>query len=252
MVRTTWPWCVVAGLGLVGCGSEPDFAIERNQRPLAGTCALAEGGAGPALSRGTFDLAIGDRPTYELTPLVRNRTAANITVQTVRVRADLLRDGDRARLSIACPAGSCDEWDLSACPAADPLDCPVVPADGTASFPVPILPRFVTVYFQEMLDSAIVAGRTPPEFDLVVTVRLRGTSTDGAIDSADFDYELKLCIGCLVTFPTGTDSVLPGPDCCALGAPEPACIPGQDDPVDCRRCVTTSPEVCNFGRLTCD
>jgi hypothetical protein len=78
-------------------------------------------------------------------------------------------------------------------------------------------------------------------------MRLVGTADGGAeILSPPFTYPLRVCLGCLVEFPDGSDSgSVPGPDCCAGAPTSRACLPGQDDPIDCRSCVMSAPEVCN-------
>jgi hypothetical protein len=251
--RGTWSG-LLALCVLAGCGGEegPDFAIERNQRADESTCELSPRRSGSAIERGTFDVALGDRSAYVLTPLVRNSTGSAITVTHARVAVDLEAEGLWGRVRIRCDLGaSCEEWDLSTCNPSDPSDCPVVPAGGTDSFEAPILPRLVTAYFQGMLDAAAIEGRTPPEFELRSLVRLVGTNADGdEVVSAEFVYEVTMCLGCLVDFPPGSDSAMPGVDCCAGGAPITSCQPGQDDPIDCRLCRATAPEVC--GGLTCD
>lgn len=249
-------WIVGASLllgTLAGCASEPPFAIVRNQRAAAGTCEL--GASGAPITHGVFDVALGDRSAYLLTPLVRNDTDTSLTVRTVRVKTDYVNEGSWQRVRITCDLGAiCEEWELSACNPADPSDCPVVPAGGTASFEVPILSRLVTAYFQGILDAAAIEGRRPPEFELRALITLVGTASDGSeVESAEFSYPLTLCLGCLVVFPPETDtSRLAGPDCCAPGPPPQSCQPGQDDPIDCRRCIYSAPEICNFGRFLCD
>jgi len=237
-----------------GCDEAPppDLEIARNQRP-APSCELVQSPTGELLTHGTFDVAIGDRSSYLLTPVVRNRTDTQVTITTARVDIELETPPDVwNRVRVRCDLGEvCEEWDLSTCNAADPTDCPVVRANDSAAFAVSILPRVVTGYFQMQLDAAVLEGRTPPEYELRSTVRLIGHSDRGDIESTPFAYELTLCLGCLVEFPPGSDSTLSGPDCCAGTPTSTSCYPGQDDPIDCRLCVRTSPEVCNFGRLTC-
>jgi len=239
----------LAAAALAGCGSSPDLEILANQRP-DDRCDLLQDPTGSVIRQGTFDISIGDRSSYLMTPVVRNHTSRTVEVQTVHIEVYEQTDAGPVRLRIRCDLGaSCEEWDLDLC---DPGPCPTVPAGDTASFEVPILPRLVTGFYQTQLDGAVMEGRVPPEFDLTSEVTLLGTSGSADVESNTFDMKVHLCLGCLVEFPPGSDSPsIPGPDCCGRGAPLPACYPGQDDPIDCRRCIMTSPEICNFGKLSC-
>ena len=145
----------------------------------------------------------------------------------------------------------CDEWDLALCPAGS-RTCPTVAAGDTASFEVPVMSRIVTGFYQTMMDIAVREGRNPPEFELIAEVRLVGTVDGEEVISEPFEYPVKLCLGCLVDYPDGSDvSRISGPDCCGARSSRINCYPGQDDPFDCHLCTRTLPEICNFGRLTC-
>jgi hypothetical protein len=237
-----------------GCsGDDPvELSITRNQAPEA-DCSLSQVGSGGAIESGVFDLAIGDRATYILSPVVENPGPEDIVV--TRSRVDVVRNTDEGsdplRFTCTDPTG-CDEWDLETCADETDPSCPVVPARGRASFDVPALPRAVTGHFQTMMDRAVADGRRPPDFFVTTTVQLIGYADGREIIGPEFSYEIKLCLGCLVDFPEGTDDpTLPGPDCCGGGTPTPSCYSGQDEPIDCRLCVSTLPEICNMGRTSC-
>lgn len=242
---------VLLTMPLPGCGGdeEGELAIRMNQAPTS-ACELSPEGGGARIASGVFDLVIGDVSSYILTPLVANNGGEDITVTTARLEAYEERDGASYRLNFAChlPSG-CDEWDIDLCGTGG---CPVVPAGGTASFEVQALPRVVTGYYQLMLDAAVREGRRPSEHDIRSVVRLVGTAGSRDVISDPFEWVTHLCLGCLVEFPPGSDDpAIVGEDCCGLGTPESSCYPSQDDPIDCRLCVRTSPEVCNFGRTSC-
>lgn len=241
---------LVLGLLSAGCDASP-LAIVANQPPIPGSCELAQRETGEVIERGTFDLALGDRDTYLLTPIVRNRGSTALTVERAHVTMQWEVDGALEPLTVTSELGTqYDSWDLDL--GACALECPVVPANGAASFEVPVLPRVVTAHLAAGMDDAVAEGRVPPEYRLVSTVVLEGTSEGASVRSDPFDYEVRLCLGCLVTFPPGTDSpAIDGPDCCGDGVPETTCAPGQDGPIDCRACIRTLPEICNFGRLSC-
>ena len=237
---------------VAGCGpDEPpaDLEIVANQRLTSPACGPDDGSG--SRSSGTFDLAIGDSSTYVLDAIVANRTPDDVTVETARVTVDWKIDGEWVRVRVRCDLGeTCEVWDLDVCAGGS---CPVVPVRDRIAFDVPSLPRLVTAYFQGMLDTAVREGRNPPEFELRSNVTLLGTTAAGdAIESAEFQYEIRLCLGCLVVFPEGSDNPsLPEADCCGGPPTLTSCHPGQDDPIDCRACIVSSPDVCNFSRLSC-
>ena len=237
-------------LGVLGCDGSP-LDVVHHQPPDPATCMLSQGPSGRQASSGTFDLVVGERDSYTLTPLVVSHVDQTVTLTSAHVELEWEVNGALTALSIVCAEGLCREWDLPLC--APGGACPVMLPGRSASFEVPALPRVVTAYFQGLMDGAVAEGRVPPEFRVVSRVVLEGTLADGtAVSSDEHEHEIRLCLGCLVTFPPGSDSPLvDGPDCCGAGAPLPACFPGQDDPIDCRRCARSFPELCNFGRLSC-
>jgi hypothetical protein len=235
---------------LAACGEEVPFEISHNQAPSA-SCGLSDRDTGDEIRAGTFDISIGDRSSYVLTPLVHNRTSSSIEITSARIFVYEETAAGPIQVRILCEGGDiCDQWDIDPCTGGA---CPTVPAEGTASFELSILPRLVTGYYQSRLDQAVVEGRVPPEFRLTSTIELIGTTGGAAeITSAPFSYTMRFCLGCLVEFPPASDSpAITGQDCCALGGPTPSCYPGQDAPIDCRLCTMTSPVICNFGRTSC-
>lgn len=232
-------------------GPPANLEILANQKPNL-DCTLSSS-ATDAIESGTFDLVIGDRSSYVLTPLVANNTDFDITISAAHVFVNQ-RDGDRTTaLRVQCEGGRvCSEWELPVCE--QDSACPVVPAHGTASFEVDILPRVLTTYFQGMMDSAAESGQTPPQFQLISLIELEGVTSRGAIlRSERFSFPVRLCLGCLVAFPVESDDPqVSGEDCCGEGGElQPSCYPAQDEPVDCRECTRTSPFVCNFGLPAC-
>jgi hypothetical protein len=242
---------LVLVLGLAGgCGdaSETGLLIEANRRPSSG-CGLTVSDGREVIGSGTFDLVLGDRSAYILTPFVLNELGESVTLERVHIEATELRDPDEVRLSFVCAGGEvCEHWIEELCTGGE---CPTIAPGERESFEVPALSPFITRYYQSGLDLAIMEGRVPPEYRLRVQLVLE-TSTGAMSDP--FFYELTICLGCLVEYPPGTDDPrLPGPDCCGAAAPLPeACYPGQDEAILCRDCIRTVPEICNFGRFSCD
>jgi hypothetical protein len=238
---------------LLACSSEKPvpLTVNRNQAPSA-DCTLDQLGGEPSIESGVFDLAIGDRAAYIMIPLVENPGAEDLIVTTARV--DVVQNTDEGAITLrfTCTEGGCDEWDLALCDGALDPTCPVVPARGRASFAAPVLPRVVTGYFQGQMDAAVREGRIPATFFLTTRVSLVGYAGEREVIGPSFAYDIQLCLGCLVEFPPGTDDPsLPGIDCCGGGAPIESCYPGQDEPIDCRSCLSSLPEICNMGRTSC-
>lgn len=239
----------VATLTSIACSSPP-LEVRRNQRPSDGTCELRQEPTGQSLTSGTFDLALGDRASYLLTPVVENHEGEALTVRAVRIQVHRDTPEGRQRVRIRCEGDvACEEWEEDLCALGE---CPRIAAGSTASFEVPALPRDVTGYYQGEMDFAVSEGRAPPEYSLVAELRLVADGASGTVESDGFSYPIRLCLGCLVEYPPGSDSpALAGPDCCGDAPSEPACQPGQDGPISCADCRVSSPEICNFGRLTC-
>jgi hypothetical protein len=236
-------------LALFACAPDP-LAIVHNQRPIAGSCALSTTPMGDSIREGVFDLAIGDRFSYLITPIIENHAGSPVEIQRARVELDWEIEGELERLRIRCDGGGfCDEWELEVCSGR----CAEIPAGGTVAHEVPALPRVATAYFRDMMDGAVAEGRTPPEFRVVARVSLEGVDQDmNPVIGQPFEIDLRICLGCLVEFPPGTDSpAIVGEDCCGGGTPPAECLLGQDAPIDCRHCIRTLPEICNFGRLSC-
>lgn len=81
---------------------------------------------------------------------------------------------------------------------------------------------------------------------LVVTVNVTGRTLGGSeLTSGDFQFVIRACYGCLVTFSTEfdkdpTDNVidcLGGADAAAAANNEAPCRAGQDQPISCRDCL---------------
>ena len=244
---------VLVALGtLLGaaCSSAP-VEIIRNQAPGA-ACGLVATPTGIARSQGTFDVVLGNRASYILTPVVENNTDERLTL--TRARLSVLQEdvpGVVTQVRIRCSGDDepCAEWEVDLC---EDRPCQEVSAGASASLEVPALPRDVTGYFAGVMDGAVREGRVPPEFKLTAEVVLIGEAGANTYESELFRYPITMCLGCLVQFNPAADSAaLPGPDCCGARTVEPSCYPGQDEPIDCRDCIVSSPEVCNYGRLSC-
>jgi hypothetical protein len=234
--------------GACGDSSETGLFIEGNRKPTA-SCGLPVSDGRRAIDHGLFDLVLGDRSSYVLTPIVTNELDTAVTFEKVHIEASEIRETGDARLSFICAGGLvCDHWVEELCTGSD---CPTIAPGESASFEIPALSSFITRYYQSGLDLAISEGRVPPQYEVRSTMVLE--TSDGVM-SDPFSFELTICLGCLVEYPAETDDPrIPGQDCCGGGPPaSDACYPGQDDMIDCRECIRTVPEICNFGLLSCN
>jgi len=227
---------------LTACASDPDLEIEYNQAPQT-SCDLE--GSGERLAAGTFDFSVGAASSYVLTPVVRNRGGAEVTWDHVRVELFLDAPDGISRFAEVVEGERREVWEIDLCGRGP---CPTTRAVGTSTFEVPILPRSVASFYQDQLLAVLLSGRTPGVIDMIVRMHL---VTDEGEETPQFEYPVTLCLGCLVTFPEGSDDPRRrGEDCCA-GTPRTSCYPGQDEAVDCQVCRETTPEICNYGHFSC-
>jgi hypothetical protein len=115
-------------------------------------------------------------------------------------------------------------------------------AGGTPSY---------SAFSVEILDSSVTDGLKAQlkgsrgSVRVMSYVKVFGHTLGGLrVESNEFQYPIDVCYGCLVIFPAGVDSNLPGfpqPNCANTGtgsattASQP-CVLGQDNDVDCRLC----------------
>jgi hypothetical protein len=93
---------------------------------------------------------------------------------------------------------------------------------------------------------------THPERSLVASVVVHGRTLGGnELVTAPFTFPIRVCYGCLVTFPPDAisdEKGAPAINCRntqATATTTSACRVGQDKPVPCTECRSVNPEVCN-------
>lgn len=220
---------------------------------IPGTCFLPVRHSTAALESGTLDVALRD--TYHLGLQIQNHVPAtgprSLEVATLeRFEIDLRRDrphgprvvGDAPFTTFSTTAVTLAEGGvpglglayLEALPASvvqglrDEV-CAIDRRDVSAACPIPRV-------------------RSHP-LRVIVRVTAHGRSRGMPLSLPTFSFPLTLCCGCLVAFSAAADLAAPehpGPDCLAALPPgvAPACTPGQDEPLDCRRCAQLAPEFC--------
>jgi hypothetical protein len=101
-----------------------------------------------------------------------------------------------------------------------------------------------------VMDATAVAhfdpgAGSPPKL-AEVYVKFYGTTLGGEyIESDEFLFPVDVCHGCLVSFPAGLSGTALHDYCSGVGtslATSEPCVPGQDQPEDCRQC---------FGLVVC-
>ena len=220
-----------AGLGAVGCGCGEEWFIRQNQGPgTAPACAVSDDPQAPFRTVGRLDLALRD--DYFLTPLVQNDTGDGIHIDGAIVRA------------WCDAAGGGPDFSEFFSPAPTYVD-----ANGRVG--TSLIAIHAGMVEALRAGACCPAGQPCDEQLVLVGVRMTGTSNGESTETAEFQYVVEVCAGCLVACAADADSdEIVGPDCCAEGGPAfTPCFPGQDDPVDCRLCGGSP--ICACGTGTC-
>jgi hypothetical protein len=111
----------------------------------------------------------------------------------------------------------------------------VNPANGTDPGLAAVFARIIR---PEDMDDLGLDGQ------IIARIQVLGTTLGGQeIESAEFDYPITVCTGCLVSYPV--DSLDPTDGLCTGGGTESetetVCFLGQDSPVDCSYCAAYEP-----------
>ncbi len=182
-----------------------------------------------------FDFVVADG--YRAGLLVQNGSADDVEFDAADVT---IRDG-RSILVETMLARDAGEGGRGA----------VVPSGGTTAIGVDVIPPAIAAGFFRLFTRTLQDGGFPRPRRLQVRVVLRREDRP-AIRTEPYDFDVDVCLGCLVVFPDGSDAPeLDGEDCCAGATAPSACLPGQDADVDCRACRETFPELCNHGVRAC-
>jgi hypothetical protein len=230
-MRTILGGVAVAAL-LAGCGGETGrFYIVHNLVPQAGCVITTD----RTLYRGEglLDVSLvgsGDRPAYELFPLLQNdypaATGAGNPPQPNRLFVRAFRvwsgpgDGAPQRVFQLYGTLANSEQTRSLIEFQQPWAATIEPGGGLLAAAVDVIPGELA---RQLRDTGVMDnGAMVP---LEVRVRAVGERLDGEVESQEFVYPLKACLGCLV----GT--VRPCPFMPARRGN--ACNIAQDATVDC-------------------
>jgi hypothetical protein len=116
----------------------------------------------------------------------------------------------------------------------------VNPASGTDPGLAAVFARIVRPEDMEALG---------PDGQIIARIKVLGTTLGGQeIESAEFDYPITICNGCLVSYPTesldATGKVCVGGDT-MMSQTQTVCSLGQDSPVNCSYCASYN-EACLY------
>lgn len=136
------------------------------------------------------------------------------------------------------------------------LDPAIGGQPGYGTYQVLILDDAVTQSVRTQGTAAVGSGKTAGSLRVMAYIKFFGHTLGGIrVETNEFQFPIDVCYGCLVQFPQGVSSNLPGdpqPNCKNSGtggstsAASP-CVLGQDQPIDCRICVDTHKDVCGGG-----
>jgi len=201
-----------------------------------GACLYTATLSGPFLPYGTVDVAFAEQ--YAPNILIGNQMVArgdpgqsrvetdNVTLQGAIVR---ITDAGGAQLTSYTVLGS------GFVPAA---------SGGTMSlgtFSTTLLDPATIDTVRQALGSTVGLSKR-----LISYMTVFGTTTGGQhIQSGEFGFPVNVCLGCLVSFPAGSNDPAQQPQPNCLGGSSSGgtvvttpCVMGQDQPIDCRLCQT--------------
>lgn len=231
---------LAAGLG--GCGGE--VMIEQVQRPAvsAGVCSVPTDPAQPHVDEGVFDVALRD--AYAANLLLQSTLSSTARLAGVVVE---IHEGSPEGPLVGVPF---TVYQSATVPADDG-----VPGRRAATFE--LVPRQIAMALRAAVcvidpsrpatPACPVPRYTSADRRLVIALKAFGETSGGSdFEARPFVFPVRVCCGCLVTFPTearAPDAVHRSPNCNqGMAPPTPAvCALGQDLPVDCRLCSVTNP-----------
>lgn len=193
-------------------------------------CVYSSDPSQTAISEGLLDVGVTD--SYQASLLIGSQLIARANQNDARGEANRARL-DGAIVRVTDPnGGSLGEFTSLGSGFVEPQ------VNNQPSFS----PFFVTV-----LDSATIKKLaeqvTGPQSKLVVVnIKVFGRTLGGVdLETGEFQYPIRLCNGCLVSFASGDDPATPERDCSlpleSGGSTTLPCHAGQDEPVPCQVCA---------------
>jgi hypothetical protein len=235
--RTGAGVAVLFGISLTSLGctdEETGFYIVGNIVIDPPDCVASADASGVMLARGSLDVAL--TPEYVASWVVASQLTPRgdkTNLRTETMVANL--SGVEVRLS-----GGAETLEYTV-----PASGTIVPdgseAPGVGVAIATLIPAAVGV---ELANELTDRGQ---RITRVAEVRVFGKTIGGLdFETSPFNYEVRVCEGCRISYPPDTlvANSMTGEITCSgalTDAPEPGCLPGQDEPVDCRFCSGFNP-----------
>lgn len=204
--------------------------VRQVQAIIPPTCTTDNSPDSVHIEGGVLDVAL--RETYVATMLVGNQVITRGSQDLVRTETSKVTI-EEAEVHVQDSSGT----DVSAY---------TIPVSGFVDEDTGNVPGYglTDVTLIDATSAQLVAGDFKTR-RLFSKVKVRGHTLGGSpVESGEFGFPVEVCYGCLVEFPPDSRNTdIPGANCLdTMGSVKlTQCRFGQDDPVDCRQCVGSSP-----------
>lgn len=203
------------------------------------SCVVSPNEQGPFLASGTLDLVVG--VTYHLYPLVRNDMPSMAEMKSFSESDGRLEAHNVFLKEASLHYSYGNAIRLQETEKTVPISGTVF-VNGLAAVPVEVIDLDMgnKLYGKPTLHTRSEVDPYPTS-GLVVDVTIKGEMADGTeIQSNVFSYPIRVCRGCLLSFPPEADdqtnTELDCDNTSSQSIGDMPCHPGQDEVVDCRLC----------------
>jgi len=220
---------ILAGCLVPACAHNDGTIFIRHVMAPPGGCLYQGDPSQPYMTEGSVDAALTG--SYTPVVLVGNQLTARASVEDARVEsARVVLQG--ALVKVVDPADGSVQMDNTVLTSGT-----VDPGTGTS-------PSWGLAGITMMNQAALAhfdPGLNQPSRLAVAYVKVFGQTLGGqSVESNEFQFPINVCHGCLVSFPAGSGTN----GYCSSGSTagsstsnaEKACVPGQDQPLDCSLC----------------
>jgi hypothetical protein len=237
LVRKPWVALLVAFASLAGCEKNNQTlfvrgAIQASKDGQSGSC-VYDPSSGVFLQSARLDVALRD--TYSATFTVENQMVS---------RQDYNRASSETNRVVVTGA------DVRVVDGANELDFYSTVSSGSVADPLNGLTASPVQVVSPKAAAALRDSLKPGEVrSLISYVTLTGRTLGNVdVESAEYQFVLTVCKGCLVSFPPASrNPANPANNCDNLAslskedANKSPCFIGQDEAIDCRLCSSTNP-----------
>lgn len=197
-----------------------------------GTCLYTADPTQPKMSEGLVDAAVRD--TYSSTLLVSNQLIPRGDANSTRAESNRVHiNGAVVRVSDP-NGGAIGEFTSLGSATIDPQ------VNNAPSF-APVNVDAIDPPTMAKIAEGLAAGQSKL---VVANIKAFGRTLGGVdVESGEFQFPIRVCNGCLVSFASGDDPATPGVDCNLPlaegggGQTSLPCAPGQDEVTPCQTCL---------------